>query len=85
MPRQVLTSYEIAEILGMAMSTLWRKIRDGTFPIDPLPRRSKGDSLTWSIASVEQYLGHDIDLDSLEFSRLPRIPEHKYEDPEEPK
>lgn len=74
MSRQVITAFEYADIFGYHISSVWRKLRDGTIQVQPLPRKP-GSQLLFSKADVEAFLGTTIDTDALDFGKLPVVPD----------
>ena len=50
---QVLRPREVCNVLSVSRTTLWRRIRDGSFPA---PLRLSDNIVGWRLADVERWL-----------------------------
>ena len=51
-----MTLKELATYLGLSATTVYHRVRDGSFPIKPIPLPTR--AYLFSRASVEQYVNH---------------------------
>lgn len=70
--RQTVTLQELAKLIGCSDNTLWRKRKAGTLPSQLVMLQTRpGESVRFTLASVEEYLGTVIDTTQLDFAKLP--------------
>ena len=50
---QVLRPREVCNVLSVSRTTLWRRVRDGSFPA---PLRLSDNIVGWRVADVERWL-----------------------------
>jgi len=69
LPRVVITGPEFADLMGWSISTLWRRHREGTLPVETLPYRP-GYGIQIALPVAEAFFGYPIDTDALELKRI---------------
>ena len=56
--RGTMTTKEVAYFLGFSVNTLYKRLKDGTFPLKPLPLPTR--TRLFSRKAVEQYVASSV-------------------------